>query len=807
MKRKFIILQLLLALTVYGFSSCSDSNDAVVPQKTENLSIQEAVDKMKTGTIKPSSATDNGHSDIEGGASNTIDGNKSTMFHTPYGASVTETNPAILTYNFKDVSRIDYVTYYPRQDGGTNGNFGKVEIWVKTASDQTLKKYGDYDFNESSDPHTVTFTGGLINPVQIVFKVKSGATYAGAGPFASCSEMEFAYDTQSSAYNFFADKLMTKLKPGITQESLDTVSDPFIKALATTILSGKYSLDYRVNTFKCLLSPSALSKEWSTPGKLYDQLQGVTGINVSKGKHAIVVDGLKDGQNVPLRVVEWFSKDLIWQNNDSIGAGQVVNTFILHNGLNIIDYNGNKDGLAYICYYADANPESYPDVSVHFVDGEINGYLSPDKTNAEMTEILKKARNRCIDLVGSKVHSVWESAALRTYCKTSENQPAGYRQYMNLLDSLVDWEHELIGFKKYKHVPENKTMAYVNYTYYMFQGAYGVSFIHSQQSRVLNCQTLMYKDADAIWGLSHEWGHQHQMMPYFCWAGQSECTNNMNSCYNILRMGYSDSNGRIADAWNKFKTRIWNGTEGITVSSGRAQAAKNASAFQWCPELQQLAASMGEGYIPDMGANPDMGRSIYEGGDAGASDDQYLGVEPELAPFFMLHCYFTNAASNPVKRLPDFTPDLYERLRNTDKSDDKYAILAGAQNGISGKYAEFKSKYPNSVWITKGYVLSNSTTWQNSVPYEFNYIRQASLLCGYNLYPFFEKAGFLRLIALQLNDYGTKYIAMTRSMRDEFKKDMDALVSSGKLKTMPSGMMNGIINAQRVVGKTPVIPN
>ena len=810
MRKRTFFFSFLLAAAAGTFMACSDKAEEIIapPGGAEDLAIEDAVNKINTGIVKPVAAMDNGHSDIEGGAANTIDGKTSTLYHSPYGMSVTPSNPAILTYTFKDVPRIDYVTYYPRQDGGTNGNFGKVEIWVKAGGDNLLKKYGDYDFKESSDPHTVTFSGGLKNPVTIQFKVLSGATYAGAGPFAACSEMQFAYDAQAGASNIFADKLMTKLKPGIGAEQLDTVSDAFVKSLGKLILSGNYSLDYRVGTYKCLLSPTTLSKRWSTPGKYYDHLQGVTGINIPKGKHAVVVDGLPDGQNVPLRVVEWFSQNLKWQNNDSIGAGQVEHTFVLHNGINVIDYAGNKPGLAYVCHYADENPEAVPDVSVHFVNGQVNGYLSPDKTNAEMTEILKNARNRCIDLVGSKVHSVWESNALRLYCKTSDNLPAGYRQYMNLLDSLVAWEHKLIGFEKYGHVPENKTMAYVNYTYYMFQSSYGVSFIHSQQQRVLNCKTLMYDDADAIWGLSHEWGHQHQMMPYFCWAGQSECTNNMNSCYNVLRMGYDDSTGRIAQAWKDFKDRIWYGTSGLNISSGRIQAAEAASAaFSWCPELEQLAQSMKGGYVPDMGANPDLGRSIYEGGTEGQESNQYLGVEPELVPYFMLHCYFSNRESNPVVHLPDFTPDLYERMRNTDQSDDKYAILAGAQNGVAGKYAAFKQKYPSSAWITKGYILASSTTWQNSVPYEFNYIRQASLLCGYNLYPFFEKAGFMRLIALQLNDYGTKYIAKTAAMRDEFKADMEALVTAGKLKAMPDGMMSGILNAKRVVSPRPVIPN
>ena len=116
---------------------------------------------------------------------------------------------------------------------------------------------------------------------------------------------------------------------------------------------------------------------------------------------------------------------------------------------------------------------------------------------------------------------------------------------MNVLDSLIVWEHDVLGFTKYNLVPKNRTFAYVNYTYYMFQGGLGVSFHVDQESRVLNCNTLINRDDDAIWGLSHEWGHQHQLHPYFCWTGTTEVTNNVNSYYNVMKMGYRTSEGAV----------------------------------------------------------------------------------------------------------------------------------------------------------------------------------------------------------------------------------------------------------------------
>ena len=58
--------------------------------------------------------------------------------------------------------------------------------------------------------------------------------------------------------------------------------------------------------------------------------------------------------------------------------------------------------------------------------------------------------------------------------------------------------------------------------------------------------------------------------------------------------------------------------------------------------------------------------------------------------------------------------------------------------------------------------------------------------------PYFEQWGYLRQTAQMIGDYGTKYYIMTKDMYDEFKADMDALVESGELKTMPADMVRNI---------------
>lgn len=773
-----------------------------IGQERENLADYIPTDDKVAIASAQASASQSGE-DI----SRTYDNDLGTLWHSPYNNT---TFPITLTYNFKDVDQIDYLRYIPRSSDGNNGNFDKVEIYVKCAADTEYRKVYTGAWGGKSQSRDVAFTEPLKDPVSIQFKVLSGANN-----FASCAEMQF-YKKKAEDPNtaIFANDLWDSLAEGTTQDDINALTNPLCKFVAQQLFDNKeeFTKD-RIQEYTCRLSPMTQSDLLKAPGKYYDQLQGVTGININKGKHAIAVSGLPEGEALTLKVVAWFSKEL---DSEGVGGGPDEKTYSLRNGINSIEYTSDYDGLAYIAYYSDESPvdhTKYPNVKVHFINGLVNGYLTADRTNEELDKVLANAKNRCIDLVGSKVHSIWQTSGMRNSCKASDGTSKGYVQFINLLDSLVDWEHELIGLKKYNRVPDNRTMAYVNYTYYMFQGNYGVSFMYNQEWRVLNCKTLMYNDGDAIWGLSHEWGHQHQMQPYFCWAGLGESSNNMNSCENVLRMGYHDDfhAGRIKSAWESAYNSFFVNVSDTATSEPRLRAYNNINRFSWSTAVQKEIKAQYEKYyknnrwvIPSITEDPEHGLSTHE-----------VYVEANTAPFYMLHNYFSYVSKDKSKK--DFQMDLYESLRQNDNENgssveimpdgsrkseiDKYELIASAQNGVKGKLDELKQKFPETCW--KNYINANSNCWQNSVPFIFNYIRKASLISGYNLYDYFDKFGFMRTIIMTIDDYGYKDYAMMEDMKAEFKKDMDAL----GLKEVTAEMMEEMAHSPLPVYETPNIPN
>ena len=142
-------------------------------------------------------------------------------------------------------------------------------------------------------------------------------------------------------------------------------------------------------------------------------------------------------------------------------------------------------------------------------------------------------------------------------------------------------------------------------------------------------------------------------------------------------------------------------------------------------------------------------------------------------------------------------------------------MIASAQNNDkNGKLAVLKQKYPESCWIKNGYLDGGNNPKANTMPFVLNYIRKVSRISGYNLYPYFERWGFLRQIAIYIGDYGNYFSVYTPEMDKEFRADMEALVKAGTLKEMPEGMVEEISNVKDLFesgykdfGKTPSFPN
>ncbi|MBQ6964116.1 MAG: M60 family metallopeptidase [Bacteroidaceae bacterium] len=691
----------------------------ILPVTAQELIWQKCNEALPSSTrIMPVRCHDNNHQEglpFDSGVEATIDGKLNTNWHTAYypeHKKVTPDTPAELVYDFEGTERIDRMVYVPRQVG-YNGNVTQAEVYVKTKEDEKERFVGHFDWQPDSDWKTVHFQDG-IKPLSIRVRILSGVNDLG-----SCAEMKFLQDDNTSwSSSLFADDLLTKLKDNVTDEDIEHETVPLLRELARQLRCGTYNTTYRVATYECYDSPQWLSEQWKTPGKCYDILQGVTGILMEPGNHLVMVSGLGEQQEVRLKVVAWYTGSTGKNFN---GGDPDIQTFHLKNGPNIVEYDSPWSGLAYVSYFSNGHADECPPIRVHFVGGTVNGYLSSDMTNEQMHQMTAAAPSRFIDLVSQKVHAVWTSAGMHEFCKADDGKSPGYRQYMNILDTLMTWEQRLVGFEKYGRIPRNRTLLYVNFTFgSLFQGGLGISSHVDNEPSLLNCQSLIHNESETIWGLSHEWGHQHQVNPYFCWGGMAEVTNNINSYFNVMHMGYRYDQ---LDA-NKRK--------------GLENAIKH--------------------YIDE------------------TTDDcilQSADLFERLCPFLQLYKYFTNEQPPAGKQgsdkvgKNDFFPDLYERLRHSEVQPDS----------------------------------------TNVIPYVLNFIRQSSLVSGYDLTPYFEHFGFLRIRDFEIEDYGKYYYHLTQEQLDDFRRSMNALVRKKKLKPMPADMIERIAHTPHVEYERPNFEN
>ena len=89
-----------------------------------------------------------------------------------------------------------------------------------------------------------------------------------------------------------------------------------------------------------------------------------------------------------------------------------------------------------------------------------------------------------------------------------------------------------------------------------------------------------------------------------------------------------------------------------------------------------------------------------------------------------------------------------------------------------------------------------------------NFIRTASTVSGYNLLPYFERFGFLRVKTFELKEYGKYYsYQLTQEQLNTFRKEMDDLAQKKNLKVMPDGMIEKIAHTPDIEYERPVFEN
>lgn len=482
---------------------------------------------IRNQKIEVKTATDNQHNSNSESADKTIDGNNSTMYHSPYGTGTHF--PVILTYTFKEASHVDYAVYTPRQDGNSNGNFQEVRVEYQLNGSSDWQVLKTMNFGGNSSAAYVSFgDDGIDNIIAVRFNILSGQNN-----FASCAEM--AFYVKDSFFNnivksVFADNLCTQLKDGVTQEQINAIETSELRTLAQALFDNNYSQKYRVAEFRPYRPIWDLRSELKN-SYAYNNHENPTGITFTAGEQvAIIVEGV--GEDPISLQIRNFGPDVFAKS-----------TYPLNNGVNIIKVQNKGNG--YIDYYT-SNYKTAPNVKIHFVNCTENGYFDLERgdTNEYWQELLANAKGDCLDILTEHCQIVFPVSALKKNCNDAVWLATTY-------DDIVKHEWELMGIYKYNRTFPNHqcviTVATSGGLYHASNDGFCVPVNALTQPTTSDPAKFDY------WGAGHELGHQNQTTG-LVWVGLTEVTNNIMSAY-VEHMVRPNGYHRLENESNGFRYR------------------------------------------------------------------------------------------------------------------------------------------------------------------------------------------------------------------------------------------------------------
>ncbi len=572
--------------------------DATAFEKDLKLNIQSV-------TLIPADKYQSGE-----GANHTIDGQTSTIYHSPWGGMTPDTD-ITMVFNLENVADniVNYVVLHPR-NSGPNGIIKMATIWVNTYDDETFKQMGTIEAPFSNQPVVVRFATPVIRPKDIKLVITDAYSGDEGKYYVSLAEFECyeskAMNSIEQDLQFFTDMTCSELNPGSTINDIASIQNPFLQNIAAYLLAGEYPAEFRVQNYEPVRELADLTAELKT--STYSQFENMTGMYFESGDEVVLFTGSLNGEKVSLRVTDFG------QSGDDF-------SYPLAEGLNVLTMKGKGNG--YLSYYT-KNYKSASPVKVHIASGKVNGYFDAAKHSEEYgMKLLDNAVSPILDVKGQRVHLAYSVNSLRNQCY------GRLAELMVIYDSIVSSQHTIMGLEKYNRLPKNKMFGRVIWDGYMHADGWGAAFHDNTMGDVANPDNLRRTS----WGVAHEFGHVNQVRPGMKWVGTTECTNNIYSawiqyCYtpNSLRLEHENIGGDIGGRFNAF------------LNNGLVKGQ------EW-----------------GIQAGPDRQYGADENGDWGG--DHFV----KLVPLWQLQLYFHVAGEGNAWHRPYFWAEIFEKVRQTDE--------------------------------------------------------------------------------------------------------------------------------------------
>ncbi|AIM38794.1 PRTRC system protein C [Sphingobacterium sp. ML3W] len=297
----------------------------------------------------------------------------------------------------------------------------------------------------------------------------------------------------------------SQVKKNVKDQDIANINNATLQQAARQLKEGSYPIQQRLRAYTNYLSPKTLSKQLKTSP--YSQYENPTGIYFSEGDEAIVWVGKTNGAPIALRVTNWDDKNFKQQD------------YSLKEGYNTLKIE-NK-GNAYIQYFSEDKVSSKK-IAIHILGGKVNDVFELGKHNdKDWDKMLANAAGPILDIVGKQVQLAYAVQSLK------ENAPHQGVALIQLYDSIIGIQHQIMGLVQTKRVPKNRMFGRVIWEGFMHADGIGAAFHDNTMKDVANVPNLRKNS----WGVAHEFGHVNQVRPNMKWVGTTEVTNNIYSVW------------------------------------------------------------------------------------------------------------------------------------------------------------------------------------------------------------------------------------------------------------------------------------
>ena len=465
----------------------------------------------------------------------------------------------------------------------------------------------------------------------------------------------------------FANDNLTSLKKGANRKNIMKMESYILQDAALKMLDGSYPINERMKSYECYLSPHVLAEQLKTSP--YSQFENPTGIYFDEGDKAVIWVGRSNNANIELRVTNWGDEDF----KDS--------KYPLTEGYNYI--NINNKGNSYISYFTDNNVTDHK-IDIHILGGKVNGVFDLSKCNNEYwTSLLENATSPVLDIVGKQTQLAYSVESLK------RESPNNGMELIQLYDSLIGIQHQIMGLIKYDRVPKNHMFGRVIWKGFMHADGLGAAFHDNTMKDVANVNRLRINS----WGVAHEFGHVNQVRPDMKWTGTTEVTNNIFSVW--TQYLYNTNNPKL----EREKLKDYDGSK----IGGRITAYMESAFIHNQPWLTQAGNDRWDRERPrDWGG------------------DHFV----KLVPLWQLQLYFAVSGEGNDWSNPDFYSDIYIKAIDATQGEEKEAsyyqlnfmknACDAAQLDLTDFFEQSRMLYPIDLWVDD-YTCSQMTITEDDI--------------------------------------------------------------------------------------------